>query len=64
MIYFDPIEFINNRLKGVNIRFYNNDITKNVKSFDISNRKIIFTNGKVTDLLSRKYIKEVREYES
>ena len=33
MIYFDPIEFIKNRLKGVNIRFYNNDITKNVKSF-------------------------------
>lgn len=33
MIYFDPIEFIKNRLKCVNIRFYNNDITKNVKSF-------------------------------
>ncbi len=34
----------------------------NVKSFDTNNRKIIFINGKSTDLLSRKYIKEVKEY--
>lgn len=35
---------------------------KNVKTFDLINRKIIFKNGIETYLLSKRYVKEVKEY--
>ena len=36
--------------------------TKNIKTIDLKNKLIIFKNDKATDLLSRKYIKDVIEY--
>lgn len=34
----------------------------NVKTIDIKNKVIVFSNNTKTDLLSRKYLKEVKEY--
>lgn len=35
---------------------------KNVKTFDLINRKIVFKNSEETYLLSKRYVKEVKEY--
>ena len=55
---------IKEKLKGKFIYTHRSCIVNvsNIKNIDITNRKITFINNITTDLLSRKYIKEIKEY--
>ena len=55
---------INEKLKGKFIYTHRSCIVNllNVKTFDFTNKKIMFKNNATIDLLSRTYIKKVKEY--
>ena len=60
----ESLKSIKERLKGKFVYTHRSCIVnlRNVKTFDFINRRIHFTNNKEIDLLSRRYIKEVKEY--
>ena len=60
----ETLKSIKERLKGKFIYTHRSCIVnlKNVKTFDFANRRIYFTNNNEIDLLSRRYIREVKEY--
>lgn len=60
----ETLKSIKERLKGKFIFTHRSCIVnlENVKTFDFINRKIYFTNNTEIDLLSRRYVKEVKEY--
>ena len=60
----ETLKSIKERLKGKFIFTHRSCIVnlENVKTFDFINRKIYFTSNTEIDLLSRRYVKEVKEY--
>ncbi len=60
----ESLKGIKEKLKGNFMYTHKSCIVNmdNVKTIDIKNKVIVFSNNTKTDLLSRKYLKEVKEY--